>query len=144
MNTRFVFTGEWPPEAAAAASEALSDLEWLVPDWCPSVTLRWQVLSGDRQAVMSNDTDPTYRLAVVYFHPAFLSEPVRDRRHSAIHELLHVFVGPLALAAENLADRLLKEEAPKFHDQARADITHWHESAVQDLATVLLRRLESR
>ena len=136
--TKFDFMGEWPPEARAAVEAALSGLDWLVPDWCSCVALRWSI-PEDSEASASTSTNYAYRFATIYCHPPLLSEDPGERRHSMTHELLHVFIGPLAEYAENMVDRLL-DDAPLFRKTVKEEISQRHESGVQDLAFALHRR----
>lgn len=89
---------------------------------------------------MSCHANYAYRWASIRVHPGWLDTPEWDRRQAVIHELLHVFLAPLANYAECEIDRLLKDEAPKYHGSVRAELTDRLEGAIQDLATVLRDR----
>ena len=142
---KFEFLGEWPVEAKAAVEPSLADLEWLVPAWCDSVSIRWSPISdtGDESASATCQWAYEYRWARIDIHPCFLSDPPKDRRSGLIHELLHVFIGPLSQYAEEMADRLIKDDAPKFHATVREELRVRNESAVQDLAHAILARERS-
>lgn len=141
--SKFEFLGEWPAEARSAVEPSLAGLEWLVPGWCETVWIAWASVPRDNTEAESSATtgiEYPYRWAKITVRPGFLDDTARDRRSALIHELLHVFIGPLAEYAEQMADRLIKDDAPKFHETVREELRVRHESAVQDLAHAILGR----
>jgi hypothetical protein len=145
-QTKLQWFGEWPTEARRAVVPALRDLEWLIPAWCENVALRWTPM-GDQAAdgaSASTCVSYEYRWARIEFHPAFLSDSEDERRRNTMHEFLHIFVAPLAEYAETFAGRLLKEEAPKFHDTVRTEIRDRCEMVVQDLRIAIHAREAGR
>jgi len=143
---KFKFLGEWPAESRAAVEPSLAGLEWLVPGWCETVWIAWASVPRDNleaEASATTSIEYPYRWAKIVVRPGFLDESVERRRSALIHELLHVFIGPLAEYAEQMADRLMKDDAPKFHETVREELRVRHESAVQDLAYAILGRERS-
>lgn len=142
---KFEYIGDWPDEPKAAVVSAIEGLEWLVPAWCQSFVIRWEPVPAEG----TDGTDSAsccisyeYRWATVTIRPCFLSSPIPERREAMIHELLHVFIGPLAEYAETMVDRLLKEDSPKFHAATREELRIRNEGATQDLAHAISKVLD--
>lgn len=146
--SKFEFQGKWPSEARASAEPAFSGLEWLVPGWCQAVTIRWNPTpdEGNTTATAASNVNFAYRCARIEIFPCFLTD-FEERRLTVIHELLHISIQPLAEYACDLADRLLKEDSPKFHESVCDEIRVRNEGAVEDLAHAILgreRRIEAK
>lgn len=143
---KWIYRGEWPAEPRRATEAALAGLEWLVPDWCREVCLRWEAQPPEDASGAAAETEIAYeyRWAVIRIFPEFFADTPDGRRCNLTHELLHIFVGPLAEYAEQLATRLLKEDAPKFHETVRAELVTRLEGAVQDLANTIHAREATR
>lgn len=142
--SKFEFLGEWPEEARAAVEPSLDGLEWLVPAWCSTVMIRWAAFPEDEAQQFSSASCVMayeYRWAKIIIRPCFLSDPPSDRRNNLIHELLHVFIGPLMEYSEQMAARFLKDDAPKFYEATMEELRMRNESATQDLSLAILGAL---
>lgn len=142
--SRVEYRGEWPAEARAAVEASMAGLEWLIPDWCTELILRWDSAPPDAPDGTAGAACTTacyeYRWACIRVYPSWLEGGPAERRQELVHELLHVFTAPLVEYVEKMADRLLKEDAPKFHATVREEIRERQEAATQDLSHAINRR----
>ncbi len=139
MSTRskIEYLGDWPPDIRAAVEPHIQALEWLIPGWCGTVPVRWEaILEGDTDAACSTHINYEYRFATVYVHGRWMNGNESERRHDLTHEMLHIFLNPAMLFAENTIARLLDEE-PKFKDTVIREMRAKLEGAVQDLTNAL-------
>lgn len=114
-------------------------LEWLLPRWVRTVTFHWKA-SADNDESAECDPDYTYGYVGINVTGLWLDDRERIKLHDLVHEVLHLWMEPVAGYAKKTFKTLLKEEAPKFHKTVEQELDHRVEVAIQDMAEVLTAR----
>jgi hypothetical protein len=136
----FLFKASIPAEVRETVHAAFLECSWLVPGWCQRVYVSWDG-NGHSEAALSINVDYECRWAWVDVYPAWLNSGPQIRRENVIHELLHISLNVLWDYARETIETLLKEEAPRFHTVADKELRTRLESATQDLAFLIDRKL---
>lgn len=90
---KFAFLHDWPKEVLSIVRPLAREFKWLVPPWCHVITITYDVRA---KAIMTCQLDADYRAARLVVGPKFLSLDKADRQQTIIHELIHIFVLPIA------------------------------------------------
>lgn len=133
---------EWgediPPEYRDAVGPLLYEFAWLVPPWCRLIRVM-NAVAAQNEETATMDLREEYRFARLTLTPWFLEGDPSTRRRVVVHELLHVFIAPMA---EVLFGLLEQTENEPLRGIVR---NQWHkamESGIQDLAYAITGREE--
>ena len=136
---KFTLLHDWPKEILSIVEPLLTEFAWLVPPWCHVITVTYGV---QLNAIMTCQLDADYRAARLNVGPKFLSIPDDIRRQTIIHELIHVFVLPIADYAMDAIEKALPdEENPKLKSVILEELRERNEQTTEDLSFVLARKL---
>lgn len=115
-------------------------LAWLLPRWLRTLTIHWKATADDEESAQCAP-DYTYGYAAIIVTALWIDDRERVKLHDLIHEILHLWIAPVADYAELTFATLLKDEAPKFHKTVKAELERRVETAIQDMAEVLTARI---
>lgn len=124
----------------------LSELEHLVPQWCSHVWVAWSANDSDNASTVADMTAHyDYRWARMNVYASWLDQTEDFKREALVHELMHLFVAPLADYAREMIRTLVPaNEAEKFHKATNSMLTERNESVTQDLTLLVLGRDSAR
>lgn len=134
------FYNETPALILPELHRFLSELNHLVPDWCSHVWVAWCAGDTDNASTVADITAHyDYRWARMNVYASWLDQTEEFKREALVHELMHLFVAPLADYARDTFKLLIPEnEAEKFSKATREQIRERGESVTQDLTRLIL------
>jgi hypothetical protein len=140
MEQRIRIYDEVPPLIRVELERVFTDLAHLIPDWCSHVWIAWSANdSGNDSTVADVTAYYDYRWARVNVYASWLDQTEDFKREALIHELMHLFVAPLADYAREIVKLLIPaNEAEKFNKATREQIRERGESVTQDLTRLIL------
>ena len=127
-----------PSEVRAAAAEPIEELLPLVPWYVRRLIVDYD--GEEAEAWASIETDLNNREATLAIHGKWLSQGYRDRVHTLLHEVVHIWLEPLDEVLLDLY-RVLEpdESAGRFLSAQRERII---ERMVEDICTVVMPLLD--
>lgn len=140
------FYDETPAVVRPELERFLSELNHLVPDWCSHVWVAWCAGDTSNASTVADITAHyDYRWARMNVYASWLDQTEEFKREALIHELMHLFVAPLADYARDTIKLLVPEnEAEKFSKATAEQIRERGESVTQDLTRLILNGQSTR
>lgn len=120
-----------PPEVVEAVRPALERHRRLLPPWLQTLHVKY---SPENDCTACTSASVEYRWASITFKASFLMDSPEEREDTIVHELLEVALAPVRSFTDDLIDRLLKDDDPKFHGWAEEHFMRACEGVIQDLA----------
>lgn len=134
-------TTRWdvPPELKASMEKNVAYLIHLCPGWLHELTVRFdsQPDPSDRRTSAHIEADYKYRRAVLTFCPTWIHLTEDERKHTIVHEAVHILTAPVHLFLRETMDELLVDDAAAL----RVVQANWriaNESVTEDLAIAIL------
>jgi hypothetical protein len=119
------FYDETPTLILPELQRFLNELNHLVPDWCSHVWVAWCAGDTDNASTVADITAHyDYRWARINVYASWLDQTEDFKREALVHELMHLFVAPLADYARDTLKLLVHRERG--------------ESVTQDLTRLIL------
>lgn len=140
LETRVGFFGDWPPDLRAIVEPLMRELEWIVPNWCRRIYLKYEIEGERKSWDASCSSAYEYRSATVYVHAGFFLSLPEERRGILMHELLHIALKPLQEFAADALERIGGEGDGPLRDYLREQHRRAVESVTQDLRNIVFDR----
>ncbi len=140
MNVRKIrLYDETPDLVKPELLRFLDPLNCFVPDWCSHVWVAWSANDTDNASSVADITAYyDYRWARMNVYASWLDQTEDFKRESLTHELMHLYVAPLADYARDMVKLLIADDAPKFHKATKEQIRERCESVTQDLTRLIM------
>lgn len=130
--------GDAPAEVRAIVEPVLARYTHLMPPWLQRLHLAYD--PNGNHCTADADSSPEYRWAKITLRSAFILETPEEREATIVHELIEVALSPVRTFTDDLIDRLLREDAPKFHGWTEEHFMRVTEGVIQDLTRGLVGR----
>lgn len=122
----------------------VGELQWLLPPWVQTLYLRYVDRPGEDQIgwLASVDTAYRYRSVTLSIYPKWVADSHDEKIKTIIHEFVHAQNAVIVDYAAGLIERFADDNTT-LRNVVRDELDERSESATEDLATVIYRRLYS-
>lgn len=129
---------DFPADVRAIVEPILARWLLLLPTWCQEFRVRYR---GDLDNTAMVEISHRNRWALLTVSGNWLDEPESEREEAIIHELLHVALEPLWVAASRLIEDVTPEGSP-LRALGQSMASDGLEMSVDDLARAIQRLLQ--
>jgi hypothetical protein len=137
---RVIYPADMPQEVQAALDPLFDRWAWIVPRICDQIRVFYSLEheDGDGEEVLgASETSSEYRVASLYFYPAWFCEQPISRERVFVHELCHIIVAPLAEQADFITAHCSGDETLRaFVEEQNRRVL---EGVVTDMEQLMLR-----
>lgn len=141
------FSKHIPEQLQDTIIKPFAEYEWLIPNWCEEVHVRWMENGGGGDGASTTNasvgTRYDYRYAYIDVCPPFVDNTEESHRDTARHELVHITNAPIYNYVIDMLDTLYPDPTDKIRILIEKELTERIESVTQDMATNIAR-LEER
>lgn len=139
MASSVTVSWDTPSELEASIEKNVKFLIHLCPDWVNHLSVRFnsQPDESDRTTTAYIEADYKYRRVVLTICPTWVVLTETERKHTLVHEAVHILTAPVQQFVKETMDELLRDDAAAL----RVVQANWriaNESTTEDLTNTIL------
>jgi len=101
-NVKVEYQDDFPPEILDTIKESVAFVVPILPRWCANLYISWY---ADDTCELKIQVSVKNRWAGLQFHTSFFNRTESDRKIGLIHEVIHIYLEPMANVFDAAIDK---------------------------------------